>query len=84
MAFGLFKKKKKEVAAETRFQTLKIKEVIEVAKEAVNVVFEKPEAGFQYKPGQFITIIKEVRVKKSEELIRFAPPLLKMSILPSL
>ncbi len=64
MAFGLFKKKKKEVAADTRFQTLKIKEVIEVAKEAVNVVFEKPVAGFQYKPGQFITIIKEVGGKK--------------------
>lgn len=64
MPFGFFKKKKKEVSTDERYQTLRIREVVHVAKEAVNVVFEKPEAQFEYKPGQFITIIKEVEGKK--------------------
>lgn len=64
MAFGLFKKKKKEHKADERYQTLTVKEVIPVAKEAVNVVFEQPQEGLSYKPGQFITIIKEVGGKK--------------------
>ncbi len=34
-----------------------------MAKDAVNIVFEKPD-GFTYQPGQFITIIKEVNGKK--------------------
>ena len=40
-----------------------IKDVVSVAKDAVNVVFETPE-GFSYEPGQFITIIDEVNGKK--------------------
>jgi len=64
MVFGLFKKKNKEQKKDERFQMLKIREVVPVAKEAVNVVFEKPEGNFNYKPGQFITIIKEVEGKK--------------------
>ncbi|MFY0606200.1 MAG: ferredoxin--NADP reductase [Cyclobacteriaceae bacterium] len=64
MAFGLFKKKNKEVKKDERYQTLKVKEVIRVAKESVNVVFEQPSGGFDYKPGQFITLIKEVGGKK--------------------
>ncbi len=61
MAFSLFKKKKN--SKEDRYQTLKIKEVVNAAKDAVNLVFEKPES-FEYEPGQFITIIKEVNGKK--------------------
>jgi len=61
MAFSLFKKKKEK--SDNRYQTLTIREVVNVAKDAVNLVFEKPE-GFQYEPGQFITIIKEVNGKK--------------------
>lgn len=65
MAFGFFKKKnKKEETTDERYQTLTIREVIEVAKDAVNVVFEKPTAEFSYKPGQFLTIIKEIEGKK--------------------
>jgi ring-1,2-phenylacetyl-CoA epoxidase subunit PaaE len=60
MAFGLFKKKKK---TDDRYQLMTIKEVVHVAKDAVNLVFEKPEK-FDYQPGQFITIIKEVNGKK--------------------
>lgn len=64
MAFGFFKKKKKETKTDERYQNLRIREVVPIAKEAVNLVFEKPEAKFNYKPGQFITIIKEVDGKK--------------------
>lgn len=64
MAFGLFKKKKKEVKQDERYHTLKLKEVVPVASEAVNLVFEKPQSNFQYKPGQFVTIIKEIDGKK--------------------
>ena len=60
MAFGLFKKKKK---TDDRYQMMTIKEVVKVATDAVNLVFEKP-TNFQYEPGQFITIIDEVNGKK--------------------
>ncbi|MEO1255619.1 MAG: hypothetical protein AAFY41_12180 [Bacteroidota bacterium] len=55
MAFSLFKKKKN--VKDDRYQTLTIKEVVDVAKDAVNLVFDKPES-FEYEPGQFITIFK--------------------------
>ncbi|MEQ9468489.1 MAG: ferredoxin--NADP reductase [Ekhidna sp.] len=61
MAFSLFKKKKNK--KDDRYQTLTIKEVVKVAKDAVNLVFEKPES-FSYEPGQFITLIKKVEGKK--------------------
>lgn len=61
MAFGLFKKKKGK--PDERYLDLKVKEVVNIAKDAVNLVFEKP-ADFSYQPGQFITIISEVDGKK--------------------
>ena len=61
MAFGLFKKKK--VKTDDRYLNLKVKEVVHIAKDAVNLVFEKPES-FDYQPGQFITIISEIAGKK--------------------
>ncbi len=61
MAFGLFKKKKEK--ADERYLDLKVREVVHIAKDAVNLVFEKP-AQFNYQPGQFITIISEVAGKK--------------------
>ncbi|MBC6401136.1 MAG: ferredoxin--NADP reductase [Ekhidna sp.] len=61
MAFSLFGKKKN--TKDNRYMTLKIKEIVNVAKDAVNIVFEKPES-FSYEPGQFITIIDEVSGKK--------------------
>lgn len=42
---------------------LTVREVVNVAKDAVNLVFDKPES-FEYEPGQFITLIKEVNGKK--------------------
>lgn len=64
MAFGLFKKKKKTKKGAERYMTLTIREVVSTAKDAVNLVFEKPEESFSYEPGQFITIISEVGGKK--------------------
>ena len=64
MAFGFFKKKKKEIETDSRYQKLTIKEVVNIAEEAVNLVFEKPENAFTYKPGQFLTLIREIEGKK--------------------
>lgn len=66
MAFGLFKKKKTETPDESqnRYFDLKIKEVVEVGKDAVNLVFETPDAAFKYASGQFLTIIDTVNDKK--------------------
>ncbi len=64
MAFGLFKKKKKEVKNDSRYLQLIVREVKEVAKEAVNVVFEKPTEVFHYQPGQFITLIMKIGDQK--------------------
>ncbi len=61
MAFSLFKKKKDK--KDDRYHTLRVREVVNVAKDAVNLVFEKPE-NFNYEPGQFITIIRQVNGKK--------------------
>ena len=61
MAFSLFKKKKDK--KDSRYQMLTVREVVNVAKDAVNLVFDKPES-FEYEPGQFITLIKEVNGKK--------------------
>ena len=58
MAFGLFKKKKKE--SSYRYWRLTIKEVANITKDAVNIIFEKPEVPFDYKPGQFITLISTI------------------------
>lgn len=64
MAFGLFKRKEKKKTQDSRYLTLKIKKVVPVSKDAVNVIFEQPGDHFHYQPGQFLTIIDEVGGKK--------------------
>lgn len=64
MVFGLFKRKNKEQSKDSRYLTLTVKEVIEIAQDAVNLIFEKPEADFEYAPGQFITLIMTIDGKK--------------------
>lgn len=64
MAFGLFKKKKKETAKDNRYFNLKVREIREVAKDAVNLVFDHPGGNFKYEAGQFITLIENVNGKK--------------------
>ncbi|XOV94331.1 MAG: 2Fe-2S iron-sulfur cluster-binding protein [Bacteroidota bacterium] len=59
MVFGLFKKKKKE-QKDSRYLTLTVREVIEIAKDSVNLVFENPSEPFDYQPGQFITLIMTI------------------------
>lgn len=63
MAFGLFKKKNKS-KSDGRYLNVTIKEVVNITKDAVNLVFENPEEKIQYQPGQFITIIDTVDGKK--------------------
>lgn len=58
MTFRLFKKRRKR--RDDRFLTLVVKEVVHISKDAVNVIFEKPEEAFNYQPGQFITVISSV------------------------
>lgn len=63
MAFGLFKKKK-EVKEDSRYLTLRVREVIHIAKDSVNLIFEKPEREFEYSSGQFITLIMTIDGQK--------------------
>lgn len=58
---GLFKKKKKK---EHRYDYLTVKELQWHGKNAATVVFEAPEDTFEYKPGQYLTIITEVDGKE--------------------
>jgi len=39
-----------------KFQPLKVKEIIQETHDANTVVFEKPNEGFNYKPGQYLTL----------------------------
>lgn len=66
MVFGLFKKKKdkENKNGDSRYHQLTIQEVVPIAKDAVNLVFEAPGSDFDYQPGQFITLIQEVNGKK--------------------
>lgn len=65
MAFSLFKKKAEKSTEKTddRYQELKVADVVNIAKDAINIIFEKPNH-FEYQPGQFITIIRSVNGKK--------------------
>ena len=49
-----------------RYQTLRIREVVNIAKDSVNLVFDTPTY-FEYKPGQFLTIIKKVKGKENQK-----------------
>lgn len=61
MAFKLFKKTSSK--SDKSFK-LRIKEVVPIARDAVNLIFEKPERPFEYQPGQFLTIIDKVNGEK--------------------
>ena len=66
MVFGLFKKKKDKLKSggDSRYHQLTVKEVVPIAKDAINLVFEAPEGSFSYEPGQFITLIQHIAGKK--------------------
>lgn len=59
MAFGFFKKKKKEGAKE-HYYSLTIKEVVKETADAITIVFEQPETEIEYKAGQFLTLLADI------------------------
>ena len=59
MAFGFFKKKKKEGAKEL-YYSLTVKEVVNETTDAISIVFEQPEPPIEYKAGQFLTLIADI------------------------
>lgn len=64
MAFSFFKKKSREEKKDDRYVTLTVKEVRRETAQAVSIVFEEPEEGLKYEPGQFLTLIMTVGGKK--------------------
>ncbi len=64
MAFSFFKKKKKEEKVDDRYVHLRVKEVRRETKDAVSLVFESPEGGLVYEPGQFLTLVLTIEGKK--------------------
>jgi ring-1,2-phenylacetyl-CoA epoxidase subunit PaaE len=68
MVFGLFKKKSKEnttdVKSNDSYLSLPIKEVVQETKDAVSIFFDVQNQNFDYKAGQFITIIDTINGEK--------------------
>ncbi|MDA0196743.1 MAG: ferredoxin--NADP reductase [Bacteroidetes bacterium] len=66
MAFRLFKKKKKDQSehkTEKRLH-LRISDVIRETEDAVRIVFDEPDGGLEYQPGQFLTLILNINGEK--------------------
>lgn len=65
MAFGLFKRKKKEVKnTKDKYLHLTVKEVIKETDKAVSVVFDTTTSQMPYEPGQFVTLIENINGQK--------------------
>ncbi|ELR68917.1 Flavodoxin reductases (ferredoxin-NADPH reductases) family 1 [Fulvivirga imtechensis AK7] len=71
MAFSFFKKNKEEKEQKdqgnevhNRYFNLKVKEIIQETKDAITIVFDKPEQKLTYKSGQFLTLIVPVDDKE--------------------
>jgi len=65
MAFGFFKRSKKEEQASAshgpHYYELKVKKVIAETKDAIQIVFAQPEGkAISYKSGQFLTLIVQI------------------------
>ncbi|UII24516.1 ferredoxin--NADP reductase [Fulvivirga maritima] len=73
MAFSFFKRNKKKdkssgkpATSSSRYLDLTVNNIIQETKDAITIVFDAPEGNFNYKSGQFLTLIlpidgKEVR-----------------------
>ncbi len=76
MAFGFFKKKKKEATEGeneiVQYYDLKVKEVIKETKDAVTVKFEMPSPAIAYKAGQFLTLIIPINGKEERRSYSFS------------
>ena len=71
MVFGLFNHKinKKE---DERYLDFKIKEIVKITADAVNIVFDTLDQDLPYQSGQFITLIDEINGLKSGVPILYA------------
>lgn len=59
MLFNIFNKKKEETEStmNSKYHHLKVKDVIRETPDAITIVFDPPEDGLSYEPGQFLTLI---------------------------
>lgn len=65
MAFGFFKKKKKEVKnTKDKYLRLTVKEVIKETDKAVSIVFDTNSSQMPYEAGQFVTLIETINGQK--------------------
>ena len=60
MVFGLFNDNKKNKKEDDRYLDFKIKEIVKITADAVNLVFDTLDQDLTYQSGQFITLIDEV------------------------
>ena len=60
MVFELFNDNKKNKKEDERYLDFKIKEIVKITADAVNVVFDTLDQDLSYQSGQFITLIDEV------------------------
>ncbi|MCF6352930.1 MAG: ferredoxin--NADP reductase [Cyclobacteriaceae bacterium] len=63
MAFNFFKKKKKKEGAHEHYHSLTVTEVVKETADAISIVFAQPEPKFEYKSGQFLTLIIDINGK---------------------
>ena len=68
MAFSFFKKSKEEPAKSTtsgnKYHQLRVSNIVNETKDAITIVFDQPEPKWQYKSGQFLTLITEIDGKQ--------------------
>ncbi len=63
MAFRFFKKKKKKEGANEHYHSLTVIEVVKETADAISIVFAQPTPKFEYKSGQFLTLISDIEGK---------------------
>jgi ring-1,2-phenylacetyl-CoA epoxidase subunit PaaE len=65
MAFGLFKRKKKDVKnTKDKYLRLTVKEVVMETDKAVSIVFDTNNTQMPYQAGQFVTLIETINGQK--------------------
>ncbi len=63
MAFSFFKRKKKKEGAHEHYHSLTVTEVVNETADAISIVFAQPTPKFEYKSGQFLTLISDIKGK---------------------
>lgn len=62
--FNLFKKKKEENHIGDKYLSLKVREVVKETNDTVSIFFEQPEPFLEYRPGQYLTVILDIKGKE--------------------